>query len=141
MTRKRPCRECAKWFLPNPRARQRQRTCDRDTCQRARHRRACADWRARHPDYDVERRLRERVRAKEVVGEPLQRDPLAEVVWDAARDAVGVEVAIIVEETGKVLVGWARDAVHAKASEIMRQIGKVLPVQARDAIAAGAGPP
>jgi hypothetical protein len=76
-----------------------------------------------------------------VVGEPLERDPLAEVLWDAARDAVGVETAVIVEETGKVLVGWARDAVHAKASEIMRQIGKVLPDRARDAIAVGAGPP
>jgi hypothetical protein len=63
------------------------------------------------------------------------------VVWDAARDAVGVEVAVIVEETGKVLAGWARDAVHAKASEIMRQIGKVLPDCAQDAIAAGTGPP
>jgi hypothetical protein len=141
MTRKRPCRECGKWFQPKPRAGQRQHTCDRETCQRARHRRACARWRAQHPDYDVERRLRERVRAKEVVGEPLERDPLAEVLWDAARDAVGVEVAVIVEETGKVLVGWARDAVHAKASEIMRQIGKVLPDRARDAIAVGAGPP
>jgi hypothetical protein len=63
------------------------------------------------------------------------------VVWDAARDAVGLEVAVIVEETGKVLVGWARDAVHAKASEIMKQIGKVLPDRARDVIAGGAGPP
>lgn len=141
MTRKRPCRECGKWFQPNPRAGRRQRTCDRETCQQARHRRACADWRARHPDYDVERRLRERVRAPEVVGEPLQRDPMAEVVWDAARDAVGLEVAVIVEETGKVLAGWARDAVHAKASEIMKQISKILPDRARDAIAAGAGPP
>jgi hypothetical protein len=141
MTRKRPCRECGKWFQPTPRAGQRQRTCGREECQRARHQRACADWRARHPDYDVERRLRERVRAKEVVGEPLNRDPMAEVVWDAARDAVGVKVAVIVEETGKVLAGWARDAVHAKASEIMKQIGKVLPDRAQDAIAAGAGPP
>ena len=140
MTRKRPCRKCGKWFQPTPRAGQRQRTCCHEKCQRARHQRACADGRARHPDYDVERRLRERVRAREVVGEPLQRDPMAEVVWDVARDAVGVEVAVIVEETGKVLAGWARDAVHAKASEIMRQIGKVLPDRAQDAIAAGAGP-
>jgi hypothetical protein len=34
-----------------------------------------------------------------VRGDPLHRDPLAEVVWDAARDAVGMEVAVIVEET------------------------------------------
>jgi hypothetical protein len=141
MTRKRPCRECGKWFQPNARAGRRQRSCDREACQRERHRRACAKWRARHPDYDVERRLRERVRAAAVVGEPLQRDPLAEVVWDAARDAVGVEVAVIVEETGKVLVSWARDAVHAHTTEIMKRMRKVLPERAQDAIAAEARPP
>jgi hypothetical protein len=75
------------------------------------------------------------------VGAALERDPLAEVVWDAARDAVGVEVSVIVEETGKVLVCWARDAVHAQTAEIMKKLGKVLPVPARDAIAAGACPP
>jgi hypothetical protein len=141
MARKRPCRECGKWFQPNARAGKRQRSCGREACQRARQRRACADWHARHPDYDVERRLRERVRREAVGGEPLHRDPLAEVVWDAARDAVGVEVAVIVEETGKVLVGWARDAVHAQAAEIMRRLGKVPVLSARDDIAVGAGPP
>ena len=141
MSRKRPCRECGKWFQPNARAGKRQRSCDREECQRERHRRTCADWRGRHPDYDLERRLRERVRRDGVVGEPLQRDPLAEVVWDAARDAVGVEVAVIVEETGKVLASWARDAVHAQTREIMKRLVKVLPSGQRDAIAAGAGPP
>jgi len=70
-----------------------------------------------------------------------ERDPLAEVLWDAARDAVGMEVAVIVEETGKVLVGWTRDAVHAQREEFMRQSAKVLGPGARDVIAAGAGPP
>lgn len=141
MARKRPCRECGKWFQPNARAGKRQRSCDREACQRERHRRACAQWHARHPDYDVERRLRERVRRDQVPGAPLERDPLAEVVWDAARDTVGVEVSVIVEETGKVLVAWARDAVHAQRAEIMKQLVKVLPDPARDVIAAGAGPP
>lgn len=140
MARKRPCRECGKWFQPNARAGKRQRSCGGEACQRARHRRACAAWHARHPSYDVERRLRDRVR-REAVGAPLNRDPLAAIVWDAARDAVGVEVAVIVEETGKVLVDWARDAVHAQAAEIMRRLGKVPAPSPRDDIASGAGPP
>lgn len=141
MARKRPCRQCGKWFQPNARVGKRQRSCGGEACQRARHRRACADWHARHPDYDVERRLRDRVRRDGVVGEPLNRDPLAEVVWDAARDAVGVEVSVIVEETGKVLVGWARDAVHAQTAEIMKRLGKVQAPALRDAIAASGVPP
>jgi hypothetical protein len=141
MARKRPCRECGKWFQPNARAGKRQRSCEREACQHARHRRACAQWHARHPDYDVERRLRERVRRDGAIGEPLERDPLAEVVWDAARDAVGVKVAVIVEETGKVLVDWARDAVHAQTADIMNKLGKVLSPPLRDAIASGTHPP
>jgi hypothetical protein len=54
---------------------------------------------------------------------------------------VGLEAAVIVEETGKVLALWARDAVHAQAAEITRRLAKVLPRPARDEIAAGAGPP
>jgi hypothetical protein len=141
MSRKRPCRQCGKWFEPNKRAGKRQRSCSRSQCQQARHRRACSQWHQRHPDYDRERRLRERVRGAARPGEALHRDPLAEVAWDAARDAVGIEVAVIVEETEKVLVAWTRDAVHAQRLEIMRQLTKVVPDAARDAIAAGAGPP
>lgn len=141
MARKRPCRVCGKWFEPHPRAGKRQRVCDREDCGRERHRRACAGWRAQHPDYDRERRLRERVRNEVVVGEPLSRDPLTEIAWDAARDAAGLEASVIVEETGKVLAQWARDAVRAQASDITRKFAKVLPGPARDEIAAGAGPP
>jgi hypothetical protein len=54
---------------------------------------------------------------------------------------VGLEAAVIVEETGKVLILWARDAVHAQTAEITRKLAKVLPRSARDEIAAGAGPP
>lgn len=141
MARKRPCRVCGKWFEPHPRAGKRQRACGRDECGRERHRRACAAWHARHPDYDRERRLRERVHVERAGGAPLERDPLAEIAWDSARDAVGLEVAVIVEETGKVLALWARDAVHAQATEITRKLAKVLPRPARDEIAARAGPP
>jgi hypothetical protein len=93
------------------------------------------------PDYDRERRLRDRVRVEVRAGEALSRDPMAEIVWETARDAVGLETAVMVEETGKVLVLRARDAVHQQAAEITRKLAKVLPRAPRDEIAAGAGPP
>lgn len=141
MAGKRPCRVCGKWFQPHPRAGKRQRVCGREECGRERHRRACTAWHERHPDYDRERRLRERVRVEAPVGDALSRDPLAEIAWDRARDAVGLEAAVIVEETGKVLALWARDAVRQQSVEITRKIAKVLPRPARDEIATGTGPP
>lgn len=141
MGRKRPCRICGKWFESHPRAGDRQRACGRSECRQERHRRACSAWHERHPGYDRERRLRERVRVEGVAGKPLSRDPLAEIAWDAVRDAVGLEASVIVEETGKAVALWARDAVCQQAAEITRKLAKVLPRAARDEIAAGAGPP
>jgi hypothetical protein len=42
-----------------------------------------------------------------------QPDPLNLINWAAAQGEVGLEVAVLVEETGKVLLQWARDAIPA----------------------------
>jgi hypothetical protein len=113
MARKRPCRICRRWFAPHPRVGDRQRTCSSADCQRERHRRACTAWRRRHPDYDREDRLRRRLRipAKATAGAPLRG-----IDWSAARDAVGLQVAVTIEETGQVLQEWARDAVSVQVT-------------------------
>ena len=50
--KKRPRRECRRWFAPDARVGDRQRTCSRDECQAARREATQASWRARHPEYD-----------------------------------------------------------------------------------------
>jgi hypothetical protein len=114
MYRKRPCRICRRWFWPDTRAGDRQKTCSRPGCQRERHRRACADWHRRNPDYDREGRLRRRV----VPEEPHRpREPLDGLAWPAVRDAVGLQVAVIIDESGRLLERWTRDAVNAQLLE------------------------
>jgi hypothetical protein len=114
MSRKRPCRVCRRWFQPHPRAGERQRTCSSPDCQRERHRRSCATWRRRHPDYDREDRLRRRLQVPE---QATASAPLRGIDWSAARDAVGLQVAVVIEETGQVLHNWARDAVSAQVTD------------------------
>jgi len=104
--RKRPCRICRRWFRPDPRVGARQRTCGSVACGRAWHRRSCRDWRRRNPDYDRDDRLRRRLRREP---ESVRGDPLARLDWDVARDATGLQVAVVVEETAQLLVSWARD--------------------------------
>jgi hypothetical protein len=48
---KRPCRICRRWFLPNPRLKDRQMTCADPKCKREWHRRKCAEWNKNNPDY------------------------------------------------------------------------------------------
>ena len=106
MARSRPCRICRRWFQPDPRAGPRQRTCSRPQCQRERHRRSCASWHERNPDYDSETRLRLRLGA-----ERPKTAELGLLPWSAARDAVGLEVLVVLEEVVRLLVSTLRDAV------------------------------
>lgn len=46
--RKRPCRICGKWYVPDPRSREHQKTCGRAECKREWHRKKCAEWNAEH---------------------------------------------------------------------------------------------
>lgn len=140
MRRKRPCRVCAKWFLPHARAGARQKVCSAEGCQRERHRRNCADWRDRYPDYDRETRLRARLEPEPKPGAARPAlDPVGEIAWDAARDVVGLEVAVITQVAAEVLVSWTRDAVGWKALEITGESAGHGGQRARDEIA-GRGP-
>ncbi len=139
--RSRPCSVCRRWFTPGARAGDRQKVCKREECQRERHRRACARWREANPDYDREDRLRRRVRPADGAGESPQID------WQAARDAVGLEVAVVIEEAGQVLVERARDAVLAQVPVAKGESSQVPRSAARDEMATrsrpsyGPGPP
>ena len=61
MRKKRPCSICRKWFLPKAHQGTRQTTCGSKECRSEKHRRACRDWHQRNPDYDRDRRLRDRL--------------------------------------------------------------------------------
>lgn len=140
---KRPCSVCRRWFAKKPKAKH-QRTCSVE-CQRELHRRRCAEWRERNPDFDRENRLRDRVvkpKASEAAPEtPPPADPLPRVLWRVARDAVGWEVAVVVEESAKVIVDWARDAVLSRSQTTSTSSTKVLTPAARDAVEARGPPP
>lgn len=43
-SRKRPCRICRKWFTPDPRVGDRQKTCGNPECRQKWHNKKCAEW-------------------------------------------------------------------------------------------------
>jgi len=51
MSRKRPCRICKRWFIPNPRLKDRQKTCGTSQCKREWHRKMCRKWNRENADY------------------------------------------------------------------------------------------
>lgn len=64
-SRKRPCRICKRWFLPDPRLKQRQKTCGQPACQREWHRKKCAEWYRKNPDYFRSNYLQKKIEAAE----------------------------------------------------------------------------
>jgi hypothetical protein len=61
-------------------------------------------------------------------------DPLGRIDWDVARDSVGLETTVIIEEICKVLVDYTRDSVHAKPLVITGKSPEVPGATARDAM-------
>ena len=49
--KKRPCRICRRWFMPNPRLKNRQMTCGDPGCKKEWHRRKCAEWNEENAEY------------------------------------------------------------------------------------------
>lgn len=111
MVRKRPCGICRRWFKPHARAGDRQKVCSRPECQKERRRRSVAARRRKDPDLERGDRLRRRLRTEEALDEP---GPLAGLDRQALRNAVGLEVAVVIEESAEVIVLNVRNAVPPK---------------------------
>jgi hypothetical protein len=137
MHRKRPCRICRRWFVPHPRAGDRQRVCGTPECQRERHRRACQAWREREGEGERRHRLRLRLRQ-----EPADSVPRPGAIrWTVVRDAVGLEVAVVLEEFLRLLEDVVRDAVNRQGLGIKGESGQEIGSSRRDGmVCTGAAP-
>ena len=134
MARKKPCSICRRWFEPDARTAKWQRSCGRPDCQRVRHANACKAWRARNPDYDVDRRFRGQVVAGPAPSPAPASDPRQGLRWPVARDAMGLKATIVLEELAGLLVQWIRDAMASKPSLERQQDDRLPPSAGRDEI-------
>ena len=60
-SKKRPCRICQKWFMPNPRVGDRQKTCGAPECMRKWHAGKCTEWNRKNRTYVQENYLSDRL--------------------------------------------------------------------------------
>ncbi len=105
-TRKRPCKICRKWFMPDPRQSGRQKTCGDLACQKENHRRQCEQWNRKNPDYFKANYLSEKLSRTEAP--PAASEKRTPVVLPSSRinlflpkdlvaDTIGVRHLIILE--------------------------------------------
>lgn len=103
-TRKRPCRICRRWFLPDVRQKQKQVTCARAACQKERHWRQCQNWNKKHAAYFKANYLAaklERVKDPPVRPPPSSAVPTSRINLALPREVIietiGGELLVIVE--------------------------------------------
>ena len=105
-TRKRPCKICRKWFMPDPRQIGRQKTCSNPACRKEHHRRQCARWNRKNRDYFKANYLSEKLAPpKDPPSSPLKKAAVVtpssrinlDLPKDLVADIIGVRQLIILE--------------------------------------------
>jgi hypothetical protein len=105
-TRKRPCKICRKWFLPDARQVGRQKTCGNPACQKENHRRQCARWNQKNREYYKDNYLSEKLDQVEALlaADALHKTvamPGSRIKLDLPKklvaDIIGVQLLVILE--------------------------------------------
>ncbi|MEA3391632.1 MAG: hypothetical protein U9Q91_01490 [Candidatus Marinimicrobia bacterium] len=73
-SRKRPCCICRKWFQPDVRQRNRQKTCGRSECKKELHRRNCHDWNNRNKEYFANNYLENKIEQIEQIEQKVVKE-------------------------------------------------------------------
>jgi len=129
---KKPCRICRRWFRPDVRVGDRQRTCSRPECQTARRKQTKTSWRARNPDYFIAWRIQARA-GSESQPEPVRLpSPLSKLPWDIAQEEFGAKGADFIGTMGKLLLEVAKDQFEGQLVDYKRDPGPLPPALAKD---------
>ena len=109
-TRKRPCRICLRWFYPDPRVGDRQRSCANSECQAARRQKNQAAWRTNNPSYAASYRIDQRHPEPSADPEPLRLPPpLNQLPWDLAKDQFSPKGVEFIALMSSLLLRAAKD--------------------------------
>lgn len=126
---KRPCRICKKWFRPNPRLGDRQKTCGAAECQRQWHAIKCAEWNRKNRPYFQEIYLRRRLESLAAgPGEPhppsqppAPAPPLQCALLDYPRgvvqEVIGAQQLVVIEYLVRLLARGVQEAIRAQLPE------------------------
>jgi hypothetical protein len=136
--RKRPCRNCLRWFYPDPRVGDRQRSCGKPECQAVRRQKTQANWRRRNPSYAAGYRIDQRHSEPASDPEPLRVPaPLEKLPWDIAKDEFGGKGVDFITVMGILLLRAAKDQSSRYPVDSMGVVGNT-PIPPRKTSPVGA---
>ena len=136
--RSRPCSVCGRWFEPNPRVGDRQRTCGDARCRKEQKRRTQAKWSSANAGYWTQRRLDAhvvRVEAGEVAAVRPPPAEMARIPSEAAQEAFGSQGAVIIALVVRLLLRSSQDAMGREVATMTREMERLRRALPQEAIA------
>jgi len=117
--KKRPCRICRRWFMPNPKVKDDQKTCGDPWCKREWHRKKCAEWNRKNPDYFKANYLQKKLDAVSLPEgryksfHPKTRLKLR-LPFLSFQEAISIQQAVIIEYFGQLLFRRFQEALRGQ---------------------------
>lgn len=127
-SKKRPCKICRKWFTPNPRVVDRQKTCGNKECMRKWHNKKCAEWNRKNRKCAQENYFSDKLtraanqndtakkpsiaNSKEP---PILRNPIGQfprLPRSLIQEVIGVQQLVIIEYIGQQLVKSVQEVIR-----------------------------
>lgn len=143
--KKRPCRICKKWFLPNPRLGDRQKTCGTPECQSKWHIRKCSEWNMKNRHCSRESYLRGRLELLSPVPDspaspppispspPLKTSPKRITPLDyppkVVQEVMGTQQLVIIEYIVRLLIKRVQAVIKPQLAEIKSEYYQLPPEQ------------
>ncbi len=110
--KKRPCRICRRWFMPNPKVKDRQMTCGDPGCKKEWHRKRCSEWNKKNSDYFrsnyLQKKLyaaspREKAHQSGTLPRPMTIRLKSGLPHRFVQEVIGIQHLIIIEYFGQLL--------------------------------------
>lgn len=155
---KRPCRICRKWFSPDPRLGDRQKTCGAPECQRRWHARKCAEWNRKNRTYFQEVYLSARLRQvapanPDADTNPGQKDTAAahpipqpncsrfpRLPRSLVQEVIGAQQLVIIDYLARLLFRSLQEVISLQRAETTEEYRQVLPAGHSRSDSLGRGP-
>lgn len=134
-SKKRPCRICRKWFTPDPRVGDRQKTCGDHECMRKWHTGKCAEWNRKNRKCSQENYLHAKLELAVSESDDTKKTTAAATPAKAPisishsgffpqlprsllQEVIGVQQLVIIEYIGRQLFRSVQDVIKRQLIEI-----------------------
>ena len=138
--RKRPCRVCRRWFMPNAKVKARQMTCGDAACQREWHRRTCKAWNKNNAAYFRANYLQKKLdaaseSAKTTTSTRAKRDAVLStrrphnplLPLEVVQEVISIQQVVIIEYFGQLLIRRFQEALRRKLIVNTSKVSQLLP--------------